>query len=260
MGLFKIFKKGEISPPDIGSEDLEDTAVISKKEKSPKKEKNNLERGDVQIEGLKAKIEMLEKLIKEFSGRFSKVNQELGEIRQSTFSNEKSVGAAEKNSEMAISFVKEMQPKKLTLYLKRFNSQVDLINERLGANRKFYQFLEEEILKLKKRSDSFIGAEALLKLNKELTEDMVELRRTNRSVKAQADRSEQIFIDSKREILENQKSSQMIIDLDSSYSSLRRDLEKLRLDYRRVVSTKDFNDFRSSFEKKIGRASCRERV
>jgi len=249
MGLFKIFKKSEVVPPDLGSEGSDVSLILNKKSK--KNGKVNLPVADVQIEELKAKIEMLEKLIKEFSERFSKVNQGLGEVRQSTFSNEKSVGIAEKNSEMAINFVKEMQPEKLTLYLKRFNSQVDVINERLGANRKFYQFLEEEILKLKKKSDSFIGAEALLKLNKELTKDMVELRKTNRIVKANADRAEQIFIDSKREILESQKSSQMITDLDSSYSSLRKELETLRLDYSRVVSTKDFSDFRNSFERRL---------
>ncbi len=250
MGLFKIFKKGETIPPDIGAEDSNEVSLNLNKN-SKKKKVNSSALGDVQIEELKAKIEMLEKLVKEFSGRFSKVNQEIGEIRQSAFSNEKSAGVAEKNSEMAVSFVKEMQPEKLTLYLKRFNSQVDVINERLGANRKFYQFLEGEVLKLKKKSDSLIGADALFKFNKELNEDMIELRKTNRLVKAQADKAEQIFINSKREILNNQKLSQMIIDLDSSYSSLGKAVEKLRLDYSRVISTKDFNDFRTSFEKRL---------
>jgi hypothetical protein len=109
----------------------------------------------------------------------------------------------------------------------------------------------EELKELKRKANLFEGTDALLRLNEDVKKDLIEIQKTNSRVRMNADKSEQIFIELNKGFQENEKINQVIMNLDTSYSGIKKEIEKLNLDYKQILNVNDFNDFKKAIESKF---------
>jgi len=198
--------------------------------------------GNLEAEKIKGKIEMLDSLIKGVNERLSVVGQQVGEVRNMSIGNEKLIVKSGKDALRAVDIVKEVKPEELRVAYQKMDLKIQTLNEKLEANKEFNDSLMAEVKELKGKAGLFVGTEGVLKLNEDVKKDLVEVQKMASKVRLNADKSEQIFMEIRKGFAESQKSNKIIGNLDSSYSGLREQIEKLKVDYSSLVSYKDYND------------------
>ncbi len=204
-----------------------------------------------EFEKINAKIEANNAFLKVMNERFSNVNQQIGELRAMTLSNEKSISKSNQDSLRAVDIVKEVQPDKLRADFQKLDLKMSSLDEKLTANKQYSESLMEEFKEIKRKAGLFDSQEAVLKLNEEVKKDLVELQKMAAKVRLNTDKSEQIFLELRKGFAESEKTSQIISSLDSSYSGLGKEVEKLKLDYSSILSLQDFEDFKKHVSNKL---------
>jgi len=209
------------------------------------------EKFKLEVDKLNAKVESITELLKGFSERFSNISQQIGEVRAMNLSNEKSISKSTQQSAKAVDIVKEVKPEELRVDFQRSDMRVNTLAEKIEATKQFAETVMDEIKDLRRKSSAFIGTDSILKLNEEVKEDLIELQKMGARVRVNADKSEQIFIELKKGLAETQKFNEMFNNLDKSYSSLQKEVEKLRVDYSNIVKQNEFGNFKKTTDAKF---------
>ncbi len=280
MGLFDFLKKNDDStPPDVGKEEPvsevidepsveEEEAVEEEEEEKPiKKGKKGKQtkasaskssRGsvtsvesDLELQKVQARVEALNSLIKGFSERFTNINQTLGELRAMNLSNEKSIAKVGADSAKAVSSVEEVKPEKLRFDVQKIEMKVEELNQKIESNRSFMDNLMEEVKDLRRKTGTFIGTEALLKLNEDVKKDLLNIEQVVSKTKMHADKSEQMFIEFNRTIAQNQKLSSSVNATETNLSNLRKDFEKIKIDSNNLANKNDIAELKKYLDGKV---------
>jgi hypothetical protein len=255
-------------PPDVGREDeydaakKEDSDESNEKEeiklksistKKQKKETNTSFRGNeqVELERLGAKLDSVVDWINQFYERFSYVSENIGELRAMNLENEKKISKSIGEAERVIDIVKEVHPEKLTIDYQKLEMKIKALEERIEANKQLQENLISEIKDLKNRSEMFVGTESLLKLNEDTKHDIMGLKKLDATVRMNADKCEQIFVEIKKGFIEDQRLSSTVSDLENNLNKLKEDQKRLRLDYTKVISQEEFSDLKKTVENRF---------
>ncbi len=263
MGLFR--KKEEI--PDVGQEDEFDKKSKRKKKQEeidfggqetpelqpPKNLKNNSKNAinEVEITRIGAKLEALDSFTKALNERLSTISQQIGELRAMNLNTEKSIIKATQEATKTIDIVKAIKPQDLRVDYQRIDMKVTQLSEKLESNKQFLDTLMNEVKDIRRKAGIFVGTEALLKLNEEVKKDLIEIQKIGSRVRANSEKSEQIFIGIKNEFAQTQKLNDKLINLDDAYSTLTEQMEKLRVDLSKIVKDDDFYKYKQGMDKRI---------
>ena len=267
----KLFRKKEGGVPDVGRE--EDPEEKKKKnsgvfepeelEQEPEEERdeapqtvtrkneNSRPNSSFEIEKLSAKLGSLDGLVRGYGERISVLNQQIGELRSMNLTNEKSISKIAMDSSKAVDIVKEVKPEILRMDYQRALAKAEELAERIETNKQFMDTILNELKDLRRKVGTFVGTDALLRLSEDVKKDLVETQRLLAKTRLHADKSEQIFIELKNSFMESRKVSEMVNNLDTNYSGVQKDVEKLKLDFSKVVNSNDFNDFQKSVNNKF---------
>ncbi len=272
-------KKKESGPPDIGKEEVEGNAENSensednhfdipmkesgeeipnhfsknkRKDRTPPLPQQSYEeKNDFDLEKINARLELINSLVKSFNERFSMINQQIGEIRAMTVANEKNLSISNLDARKTVDIVKEVNPERLRLDYQKVDFKVTTLATRIDSYKQYMESIMEELKDLKRRANLFEGTDALLKLNEDVKKDLIQIQKVNSRVRMNADKSEQLFIELSKGFRENQKINELITTLDTSYSELKKEMEKLALDYEQVLSLDDFDNFKKNMGNKL---------
>jgi hypothetical protein len=211
----------------------------------------SLSTNDFELNRINAKIESLSSLIKAYNERFSNISQQIGELRAMNLNNEKSISKATQEALKTVDIVKEVKPDKLRIDYQKMDFRLNGLIEKIESNKQFMDTIMEEIKDLRRKAGIFVGTDALLKLNEDVKQDLVEIQKTASRVKLNADKSEELFIELKKGFAENQKLNEVFINLDNSYSGLTKEIEKLKLDFSKIINEDDFNLLKKNIDSRI---------
>ena len=108
-----------------------------------------------------------------------------------------------------------------------------------------------EVNEIKKKSEIFIGVEALIKLNEDTKKELVKTNTLSAKSKMQADKVQEIFMEVRKSFAEAQKTRAVVDSFEASYSGLKTSIDKLGLDFSNVVKRDDYLDFKKEYGKKL---------
>lgn len=271
--MFNFLKKrDENLPPDIGKEESDVITEVNPEDvpvyddsanennnlvpfKIPKNIGNNMNSGNeatkLEFEKIHSRLEAINEFVKGFNERFSVINQQIGEVRAMALANEKNLSKSGLEAQKVVDIVREVEPDKLRLDYQKVEVKVNTLSEKLDSNKQFMDSIMEELKDLKRKARLFEGTDALLKLNEDVKKDLMELQKMASRVRVNTDKSEQIFIEFRKATAENQKTSKTIDNLDSIYSEMKKELERLKIDREKSIDYNDYNNFRKKIEDKI---------
>src|SRR3989344_7683001 len=196
------------------------------------------------LEKIEARIEAGNAVIKGLNERFALINQQIGELRAGHLENEKTLSKLSVESAKSIDIVKEVKPEKLRFDFQKVDMRVDELSQKIESNKQFMESILNEVKELRRESSFFAGSEAVVKLNDEVKKDLIATQQLAAKTRMHADKSEQIFIEMKGMAAENQKTLGFISNLDTNYSGLKKDFEKLNLDFQNIATKKEVADLK----------------
>ena len=109
------------------------------------------DRSNLELEKINARLELINSMIKSFNERFSLINQQIGEIRTMSVTNEKNLSLSNLDAKKVIELVKEVDPEKLRLDYRRVDFKVSTLAEKLESNKQFVDAVMEELKDLKRK-------------------------------------------------------------------------------------------------------------
>lgn len=260
MGLFG---KKNVAP-DIGEEPGEEEELDREEEtdnnvsKDLEIKKSSVSQPDsgqtnVGIEQLRTRIIALQSLMQGFFERFSQLNQQVGEVRTMALSNEKTISKSAQIAEKAASMVEEVQPQELNIRYQKIDGKIDMLDSKIEAEKQFKEGVMKELGELRKKSESFIGTEALLKLNEETKGDLINVQKSVSEIRAYSSKVEEIFAESRKSYIKVEKLKETVENLNSFYGEIKKVIEKLKVNYSQIVNQDNFEDFRDSINKRFSR-------
>lgn len=276
MGLFGFLKRrseDEI-PPDVGREPVledddddsvdnsmnepeeDEEPVIRTKGKGKGKNKKissqkSYENHDFEFQKLQARFESVSALIKGMNERFSSINQQIGELRAMDISNEKAISKLSVDSAKAVDIVKEVKPEKLRFEFQKVDMRVEELSQKLEANKQLMESAMKEVKDIRRQADFFVGADALLKLNEDTKKDLIATQQVASKSRMYSDKVEQIFVEMRKYYAENEKLLSSVSNLNSNFTEIKKEIEKLKLDFSNIAKKNELDDFKGYTENKL---------
>lgn len=195
MGLFK--KKHKRVDPEKLNEMMKqkDDQGDDEKEENPAKGAGSA--GGVNLEAeftkINARIQSLSEQQKVAGERFSRVNEQIGELRQMVLESDKKFQTLEVKALKAVDLVDTVQPDKLMIEIQKQDGKVEALRASIEGNEIIMKNMTEELREIRKKLQFFKGIDQVTKMYDEVKEELSEIKKTEASVQRHADKVETIF-------------------------------------------------------------------
>ncbi len=207
-----------------------------------------IDRMQLEIESLKLQVTSLKELIKENNERFTRVNEQIGEIRTFGTEREKKIRDIELKSEKSVALVSEVHPETLMAELRKETAKMDALRAKIDAQEAVSSRIITELKDIKVNMAAFRGIEQVVKLNRETTEKLGSIQKVQSMVERHADRVETIFGMVEKNFREFAKFRDMAHELDGSFRELGKEFDSYKVKFTTLADKDEM--FR--FEKSVG--------
>jgi uncharacterized coiled-coil DUF342 family protein len=174
-------------------------SIFSKK-KSVKKKKvaksavKNSDKELVKIEELTAKLQVMEEERKVVNDKFSRVHEQIGEMRATAVETEKGIQDLVVKAEQAASLVQEVQPEKLMMEVKKLQVTIEGLQGKTDLNQEVSKNIVKQIKDMNKAVKAYRGVAQVAKQTDKLREELQEIRKIERKAELHADKVEKRYM------------------------------------------------------------------
>lgn len=150
------------------------------------------------VDKLKSSVGAL-KEVKDFTHeRFSRISEEIGEIRSMLIDREKEIEEVSTKIIKVDAIVEELEPERILSDLKGYDSKLDVMQAKQEEMQKMLQEQGETLKKLNSLVETFRGVDQALKIYKDVRERIKDYEKLEDDTKRHADKVEEIYASSQR--------------------------------------------------------------
>lgn len=188
----------------------------SKVEKKEKKEKSDSVEGKItklssDVTRIQASVEAFGEVRKSFSESFSRLNEQIGEIRSMIFDRDRTIQEIELKAVKAYDLVDSVHPEKISAMVQKEDAKIEALKANLEGNEAIMNRVMDELGEIRKKLAFFRGIEEIIKLSEEVKKELIEIKKVESQVNIKVDRADTIYSEMKGKFR----------DLDSLDSSMR---------------------------------------
>ncbi len=249
MGLFtKKLSDEELIKQNIASQQAE----LEEKENANKKDEDSL--GDsklaIEVTKIKAQLEGLAEQRKATGERFTKMSEDMGEIRGMVMETNKSVSKIEASATKAIDLVESVKPEELMVEVRKQDFKIEALKANLESNEALMKDLFKEMKEMRRKIDFYKGVEQVAKMNEEIKNELIDIKKTEAVIERHSNKVESIFLDVEKKFSEFDKFNDVTKDLKRAFDKIQGDVDKVRVKIEEKSEKKEvitllnkFNDF-----------------
>ena len=189
------------------------------------------------LERVEAKIEGIFETKKISDERFSRISEEIGELRSMLIDREREIKELEGKATRAHDLVQEVQPELLKDSIDKQDLKIDAIKNKIDSNDSIMNKIIEELKDIRNKIELFRGVEETIKLNKNVREELINIRKIEQNIKIHADKVENIFIRLEKKF--------------EDFESYKKDAEKLSDDFKKFAE--EFTKIKGNTEKYVSK-------
>ena len=208
------------------NEDKQIDALTSDREHLSRSKSSSKGTTNAKIEKIDAQIEALKEVQSAQRERFERHSEEIGELRSTLADREKQIRELEAKAVRASELVAEVQPENFMHEQKKTDAKIEAIQGKLDNNEVISDSIIEELKKIKNKVSVFRGTEDILKLNKEVKEELSSIRKVEATVEKHSDHVEAIFTSFESNFEHFQKLKSDVKGTAEICTSLKKDVEK----------------------------------
>lgn len=255
MGLFgkKKIDRDEIIAQGIA--DAEAEAVSAGQEKKDETFNSGNPKMDMEITKIKAQLESYNEIRKANSERFSRVSEQMGEMRGMIMDTNKTMSKIEVSATKAIDLVESVQPEKLMIEIRKQEGKGEALKANIESNEAMMKDLMEELKKMRRQMNFYKGIEQVAKLNEEVKGEIFEIKKVEATIERHADKAETIFLDMEKKFAEFDKFQRTVDEMEKTFHAIQTDFDKMKLKLSNKAERKEFGslmDKFTEFEKHTG--------
>jgi uncharacterized coiled-coil DUF342 family protein len=193
----------------------------------------NLNKVNIQIESLnEVRRSMME--------RFAALTEQIGELRGQLIDTNKSLGAIEIKATKASDLVSSVHPDKLMIELQKEDGKIEAMRANLESNEAMMHNLMDQLKKVRNSVSAFRGMEQVMKMNEEVKDEIMNVKKVAATVEKHSDVVESIFSDLQKTYHEYNRFADNLDDIKKETVQLSSQVSSLNLKTSEFLSKKEF--------------------
>jgi len=247
LGLFGGKKKSRDDIIADGIAQSEADAASSGQEKKDDSFSSGNAKVDIELTRIKAQLESLNEVRKANSERFSRMSEQMGELRGMIMDTNKTMSKIEVSATKAIDLVESVQPEKLMIEIRKQEGKAEALKANIESNEAMMRDLMEELKKMRQQMSFYKGIEQVIKLNDEVKGEILEIKKVEATIERHADKSESIFLDLEKKYAEFDKFQRTVDDIEKTFHAMQGDFDNIKLQLTSKAEKKEFGSLMDRF-------------
>ena len=203
-----------------------------------------------EVDKLKAQFSSFYELQKSSTERFTRISEQIGELRAMMIERDKSSQTVEAKATQAIDMVQTVQPDKLMVEIRKIDSKVEALRANIESNENIMANIMNELKDIRNRMAVFKGIDQVMKLTDDVRKDLMSVKATEAVIARHADKVETIFSELQKKFSTFDKIDDTIVDLDKSFKTISSEFDSIKIKITTLSNKKEveglitkFNDF-----------------
>lgn len=205
--FLKPKKKDEDGTEVVSENTEENTETPSKPQQEEKplvssnsSDAQNILRLSTEIDRLKAGQEAFQEVRKSFTERFTRISEQIGELRSMILDRDRTIQTMELKAVKAIDLVESIKPDKFMMDLERQNVKIEALKANLEGNEAIVDQVMEELKDMRRKMSFFRGIEEIIKLSEEIKKELIGIKKIEGTINIQTDKVQTIYSDMRKKI------------------------------------------------------------
>ncbi len=239
MGLFG---KKQPDRDEIIKQGLADAeaAAASAGQSSEKEVKTGNDKVDIELTKIQAQLEGLSEFRKANSERFTRVSEQLGELRGMIVDTNKAISKIEVAATKAVDLVESVHPEKLMVEVRKQDGKIEALRANIEGNESVMKDIMSEMKKMREQISFYKGVEQVAKMNDEVKQELANVKKMEAVIERHADKVETIFVEVQRKFSEFDKFDSLLKDLESETKKMGSEMDKMRVKLDTKEEKKEF--------------------
>jgi hypothetical protein len=202
---------------------------------------------DIEFAKIKGQLDSFAEVRKATTERFSRVSEQMGELRGMIIDTNKAMSKVEVSSTKAIDLVESVHPEKLMIEVRRQDGKIEALRASIESNEAILKDMMLELKKMRDRMNFYKGVEQVIAMNEEIKQELATIKRVEANVERHADKVETAFMEVEKKTAEFEKFNDTVKDLDKTFKKMQGDFEKVKIKIEMKLERKDFLDLLDKF-------------
>jgi hypothetical protein len=202
---------------------------------------------DLELAKIKGQMDSFAEVRKATTERFSRISEQMGELRGMVIDTNKAMGKVEVSATKAVDLVESVHPEKLMIEVRKQDGKIEALRASIESNEAIMKDLMLELKKMRDRMGFYKGVEQVVAMNEEIKQELATMKRIEANIGRHADKVETVFLEVEKKFTEFDKFNDVTKDLDKQFKRLSSDFEKVRVKIEMKLERKDFIDLLDKF-------------
>jgi hypothetical protein len=204
------------------------------------------------VDTVKAKLEAISELRKADSEHFSRISEQIGELRNLMLEKEEEIKELGIKAVKASEMVGELQPEKIMSEIGRSNAKFEQVNAKIEATKQLYEKMLEELKGLRVKLSIFQGTESLMELNKETSQNLYSIKKTEATIERQSNVVGNMFVQFQKQINEFSKEKDKASAVEEKMRQTLKEVDDIRIKAQSaIVNMSDLEEMKKQIEAEI---------
>jgi len=212
----------------------------------------------IEIEKIKAQIEAINQMRGMFNERFSTISEQIGELRTMIVGQEQEFSDLEIKSAKANEVMVQLEPEKFLSEISKIDMRIEAIKGKLESNESVSSMIMKELKEQRQKMALFKGIEDTMKLNQEVREELMGIKKIESTVDVHANKVESMFMQVQKRFNEFEKFKSLSEDLNSAFQEQKQEFDSMKVKFTEFVNEEDLNsqkeelsNIMDNFEKRV---------
>ncbi|MBN2454501.1 hypothetical protein JXB11_03060 [Candidatus Woesearchaeota archaeon] len=229
-------------------------AEEEKKEEKQSSGELSLPAMSADLDKLKAQFSSFYEMQKAANERFSRLNEQIGELRAMIVDRDRATQHLEAKATQAIDLVETVQPEKLMIEMRKSDTKIEALRANLESNEAIMNNSVNELKEIRNKLMMFKGMEQVVKLNEEVKKELSQIKLVESVVERHADKVDTIFSEMQKSFGEYMHIGDNLKSLDQAGKQLSSDVDEIKVRVKEFAQKKDVTTLTGKvddFEKKV---------
>jgi chromosome segregation ATPase len=204
---------------------------------------------------LKAQFDQFAELRKVINERFTRINEQVGELRGMIMDANRAMQDIEVKTVKAVDLVDAVHPDKLMVEVKKQDAKIESLKANIESNDSIMKSIMDQLKEMRHQLTAFRGIEQVVALNEEVKKELMNIKKVEATVERHSDKIEGIFIESQKRFQDFESLTERLKDIQKQISSITEQTDQHKVKLVTTASKKEVEDLISKvndFEKHVG--------
>jgi len=244
--MFKFKKYPRIEDAEKESKEEKPTEEI-KEEKADQPVTASTQALSADIMKLKAQFDQFAELRKVFNERFTRINEQIGELRGMIMDINRAMQEIEVKTVKAVDLVEAVHPDKLMVEVRKQDAKIESLKANIESNDSIMKSLMDQLKDLRRQISTFTGVEQTIKLSQEVKQELMEIKKTEATVQRHSDKIESIFIESQKRFQEFESLTDKLKEIQKQLGPVVQQVDQNKVKLATLASKKDVENIITKF-------------